>query len=158
MLKLISKNGGVIQLTMLANYLREPSPNATAEKLKSKLLSEMKSVDQMTNQDKDNMRKFLQEIDEKYPIAPATLKHVVNHIDHIVRIAGIDHVGIGCDFDGGGGIQGVFDVSQVMNITIELVKRGYTEEQITKIWGGNLIRVFNEVQAVSKKIKTDISA
>ena len=60
-----------------------------------------------------------------YPIAPA-LK-VVDHIDHIVNVAGIDHVGIGCDFDGGGGIDGVFDVSQVMNITIELVKRVITK-------------------------------
>ena len=68
-------------------------------------------------------------------------------------MAGIDHVGIGCDFDGGGGIDGVFDASEVMNITIELVKRGYSEEDIKKIWGGNLIRVFKEVQSVSKDLQ-----
>ena len=62
----------------------------------------------------------------------ATVKHVVDHIDHMVSIAGIDHVGIGCDFDGGGGIDGVFDASEVMNITIELVRRGYSEEDIEK--------------------------
>ena len=76
-------------------------------------------------------------------------------IDHIVKIAGIDHVGIGCDFDGGGGIEGVFDASEVMNITIGLVKRGYTEEEIEKIWGGNLIRVFKDVQAVAEKIQAE---
>ncbi len=103
------------------------------------------------------MRKRLNEIDDNYPIALANLKNVVDHIDHIVNVAGIDHVGIGCDFDGGGGIDGVFDVSQVMNITIELVKRGYNEDQIAKIWGGNLIRVFSEVQTIARKIKSDTS-
>ena len=85
---------------------------------------------------------------------PATLvKDMADHIDHIVKVAGIDHVGIGCDFDGGGGIEGIFDASEVMNITIELVERGYTEEQIGKIWSGNLIRVFKEVQTVASEIQ-----
>ena len=111
----------------------------------------------MTILEKETMRKHINEIDDNYPIAPANLKNVVDHIDHIVNVAGIDHVGIGCDFDGGGGIDGVFDVSQVMNITIELVKRGYNEDQIAKIWGGNLIRVFSEVQTIARKIKSDTS-
>ena len=157
MLKLIAKNGGVVQLTMLSNYLRDPVPNITAEKLKKELLSSIKPIDQMTTLEKETMRKRLNEIDDNYPIAPANLKNVVDHIDHIVNVAGIDHVGIGCDFDGGGGINGVFDVSQVMNITIELVKRGYNEDQIAKIWGGNLIRVFSEVQTIARKIKSDTS-
>ena len=157
MLKLIAKNGGVVQLTMLSNYLRDPVPNITAEKLKKELLSSIKPIDQMTTLEKETMRKRLNDIDDKYPIAPANLKNVVDHIDHIVNVAGIDHVGIGCDFDGGGGIDGVFDVSQVMNITIELVKRGYNEDQIAKIWGGNLIRVFSEVQTIARKIKSDTS-
>ena len=157
MLKLIAKNGGVVQLTMLSNYLRDPVPNITAEKLKKELLSSIKPIDQMTTLEKETMRKRLNEIDDKYPIEPANLKNVVDHIDHIVNVAGIDHVGIGCDFDGGGGIDGVFDVSQVMNITIELVKRGYNEDQIAKIWGGNLIRVFSEVQTIARKIKSDTS-
>ena len=157
MLKLIAKNGGVVQLTMLSNYLRDPVPNITAEKLKKELLSSIKPIEQMTTLEKETMRKRLNEIDDNYPIAPANLKNVVDHIDHIVNVAGIDHVGIGCDFDGGGGIDGVFDVSQVMNITIELVKRGYNEDQIAKIWGGNLIRVFSEVQTIARKIKSDTS-
>ena len=157
MLKLIAKNGGVVQLTMLSNYLRDPVPNITAEKLKKELLSNIKSPDQITTLERETMRKRLNEIDDKYPIAMANLKNVVDHIDHIINVAGIDHVGIGCDFDGGGGIDGVFDVSQVMNITIELVKRGYNEDQIAKIWGGNLIRVFSEVQTIARKIKSDTS-
>jgi len=76
----------------------------------------------------------------------ATVADVVDHIDHIVDLIGIDHVGIGTDFDGGGGVDGCNDVSEMGNITLELVKRGYTEEQIRKIWGGNIIRVFGEVE------------
>ena len=71
----------------------------------------------------------------------------------MVKVAGIDHVGIGCDFDGGGGIEGVFDASEVMNITIELVRRGYSEEAIEKIWGKNVMRVFEEVQAVAESMQ-----
>ena len=63
-------------------------------------------------------------------------------------------MGIGCDFDGGGGIEDIFDVSEVMNITIELVKRGYSEEQIQKIWGGNIMRVLGEVQEIAQQIQS----
>lgn len=80
------------------------------------------------------------------------------HIDHIVSVAGINHVGIGCDFDGGGGIEGVFDASEVMNITIELVRRGYSEEEIGKIWSGNVLRVFREVQALAEQKATKAAA
>ena len=96
----------------------------------------------------------LREIRTQYPDPLATVQNAVDHIDHIVRIAGIDHVGIGCDFDGGGGIDGVFDVSEVMNITIELAQRGYSEQDIEKIWSGNILRVFAEVQAVAEGIQS----
>ena len=91
---------------------------------------------------------------KQYPDPSENVGHVVDHIDHIVKIAGIDHVGIGCDFDGGGGIDGIFDVSEIKNITVELVRRGYNEVQFEKIWGGNLIRVFREVQAYAKNAGT----
>jgi len=109
-----------------------------------------KPISEMTDEERAKLRKSFNELNDKYPSPPATVEHVADHIDHIVKVAGIDHVGIGCDFDGGGGIEGIFDASEVMNITIELVRRGYTEEQIEKIWGGNLMRVFEEVQAVAK--------
>ena len=70
----------------------------------------------------------------------------VDHIDHIVQVAGIDHVGIGTDFDGGGELVDCYDASEMGDITRELVKRGYTARQIEKIWGGNLMRVFKEAQ------------
>lgn len=153
MLKLTAKNGGVVQLTMLATYLRDVPPNQERDSAMAALRASIMSSDQMTAEERNEARKAFRAINEKYPAPPATVKHVVDHIDHIVKVAGIDHVGIGCDFDGGGGIEGIFDASEVMNITIELVKRGYTEEQIEKIWGGNFIRVFKEVEEVAKKIQ-----
>ena len=153
MLKLMAKNGGMVQLTMLANYLREAPANAERDSAVAAFRASLKPVTEMSDEERKAMRQAFQDLNAKYPSPPATVTHVVDHIDHIVKVAGIDHVGIGCDFDGGGGIEGVFDASEVMNITIELVKRGYTEEQIRKIWGGNLIRVFKEVQAVAKQLQ-----
>jgi len=154
MLKKMAENGGVVQLTMLASYLREAPPNPSRDSAMAALRADMKPASEMTQEERAALRQSFQELNEKYPDPPATVEHVADHIDHIVSVAGIDHVGIGCDFDGGGGIEGVFDVSEVMNITIELVKRGYTEDQIQKIWGGNLIRVFKDVQAVAKQIQS----
>ncbi|GHV56339.1 dipeptidase [Bacteroidia bacterium] len=76
----------------------------------------------------------------------ATVKDVVNHIDYVVQTAGIDHAGIGSDFDGGGGIQGINSAEDLPEITMELLRRGYSQEAIAKIWGGNLMRVMNIVQ------------
>lgn len=149
MLRLIAENGGVVQLTMLADYLRENPVNEERDNAISVLREKANASRNLTDEQRAKLRKSLQKIYEKYPAPPATVSHVVDHIDHIIKIAGIDHVGIGCDFDGGGGIQGVFDASEVMNITIEMVKRGYSESDIEKIWGGNLIRVFEEVQELA---------
>ena len=155
MLKLMAKNGGVVQLTMLSNYLREVPPNAEKDSAIAALRSSMKPVVEMTEEEQNEARESIKKLNDMFPVPLANVKNVVDHIDHIVNVAGIDHVGIGCDFDGGGGIEGVFDASEVMNITIELVRRGYSEDQIEKIWGGNLIRVFKEVQAIAEKIQTE---
>ena len=91
------------------------------------------------------------EVDTKYPAVVVTLKEYGDHIDHAVKVAGIDHVGIGTDFDGGGGFQGFNDHSEALNVTIELVKRGYSEKDIMKIWGGNLLRVWRDVRKEAQK-------
>jgi membrane dipeptidase len=88
---------------------------------------------------------------EKYPTSSATLEDMVDHIDYVKELIGVDHVGIGTDFDGGGGLEGCNEVSEMPNITRELLKRGYTEEEIQKIWGGNLMRVFNKVIELSSQ-------
>ena len=94
------------------------------------------------------------EINSRWPAAPrATVKDLVDHIDYAVKLIGIDHVGISSDFDGGGGIVGWNSAAETFNVTLELVRRGYTEEQIGKIWSGNLLRVWGEVEQVAKQIQ-----
>ena len=153
MLRLMAENGGVVQMTLLSSYLRDEPPNPERSAALEELRSSMKNVGVMTPEERAERRSAFNEINEKFPTPLATVKDVVDHIDHMVSIAGIDHVGIGCDFDGGGGIDGVFDASEVMNITIELVRRGYSEEDIEKIWGKNVMRVFEEVQKVAEVIQ-----
>jgi len=96
----------------------------------------------------------LAEIDKKLPgDPPATVQDFVDHIDHAVKLIGIDHVGISSDFDGGGGVIGWNDASETLNVTVELVRRGYDETQIAKLWGGNLLRVLDDVQRVARELQ-----
>ena len=80
---------------------------------------------------------------------PATVADLVDHIDYMVDLIGIEHVGISSDFDGGGGIEGWNDASETFNVTLELVRRGYSEEEIAMLWSGNLLRVLDEVQRIA---------
>jgi len=94
------------------------------------------------------------QIDRQFPAAGrATVKDYVDHIDYAVKLIGIDHVGIASDFDGGGGVEGWNSAAESFNLTLELVRRGYTEEQIAKIWSGNLLRVWSEVEKVAAGIQ-----
>ena len=98
--------------------------------------------------------KRLAEIDARWPTAArANVKDFVNHIDYAVKLIGIDHVGIASDFDGGGGIDGWNSAAEAFNVTLELVRRGYTEEQIGKLWSGNLLRVWGEVEKVGQELR-----
>ena len=93
-------------------------------------------------------------IDERYPMRPdATVKDYVDHIDYAVKLIGLDHVGISSDFDGGGGLADYGCALQAVNVTAELLRRGYSEEQIGRIWSGNLLRVMGEVEQVAKRIQ-----
>ena len=85
---------------------------------------------------------------------PANMDDFMDHIDHMVEKIGIDHVGISSDFDGGGGIVGWEDASETMNVTNALRERGYSESEIAKLWGGNLLRVLDEVQEISAKLQS----
>lgn len=82
---------------------------------------------------------------------PASVADLVDHVDHAVKLLGIDHVGIASDFDGGGGVAGWNDASETLNVTVELVRRGYNDEQIAKLWGKNILRVMDNVQAAAAK-------
>ncbi len=96
------------------------------------------------------------QIDRQYPAAArATVKDYVDHIDYAVKLIGIDHVGIASDFDGGGGVDGWNSAAETFNVTLELVRRGYTEEQIAKIWSGNLLRVWGEVEKLARSMQSE---
>lgn len=91
------------------------------------------------------------EVDAVAP--PVDVSDFVDHIDYIVELIGVDHVGISGDFDGGGGVTGWADASESFNVTLEMVRRGYSEEDIAKIWGENVLRVLDEVQRVAQEIQ-----
>ena len=96
------------------------------------------------------LQRRLDDINAKHPAPPrATVNDFVDHIDYLVGKIGIDHVGISSDFDGGGGVDGWNNAAETFNLTLELVRRGYTEEQIDKIWSGNLLRVMEQVRTVA---------
>ena len=107
----------------------------------------------LTDEQRADLQKKLADVDAKFPPpARATVKDFVDHIDYAVKLIGIDHVGISSDFDGGGGVDGWNGADETFNVTLELVRRGYTEPQIAKLWSGNLLRVLDDVQAVAKKL------
>src|SRR5690554_3497324 len=107
----------------------------------------------MTDAMRQARRDALEALNQRLPYERATLEMAVDHIDHIVKLVGVDHVGIGPDLDGGGGVKDMYDVSEVGNITYELVKRGYSEEDIHKIWSGNFFRVMKEAERVAASMR-----
>jgi|TARA_B100000446_G_scaffold173098_1_gene181793 microsomal dipeptidase-like Zn-dependent dipeptidase len=86
---------------------------------------------------------------------PVGVADFVDHIDYLVDLIGLEHVGISSDFDGGGGVEGWNDASETFSVTLELVRRGYTEEEIGMLWSGNLLRVLDEVQAIAAEIQAE---
>ena len=145
MLIALSKNGGVVQMCILSAYVKTPVPNPERDSAFVALRVRWHNFQDLSESEMDSARRDWWRVEEKYPQVLANVSDVCNHIDHMVKIAGINHVGIGTDFDGGGGVNGCNDVSEMGNITLELVKRGYSERQIRKIWGGNFMRVMRKV-------------
>jgi membrane dipeptidase len=152
MLKQLALNGGVIQVCFVSSYLKKEKPNPERDKaleaLREKYGSRRDIRDEATL---TKMREERTAILEKYPVEKAKVKDLVDHIDHVVKLVGMDYVGIGTDFDGGGEVDGCEEVSQMPRITEELLRRGYSEEDIRKIWGGNLMRVFRRVIEIAEK-------
>lgn len=154
MLKQLALNGGVIQVCFVSSFLKKEKPNPERDKalqaLREKYGSRREIRDEAT---RAKMREEYEAIFEKYPVERAKVKDLVDHIDHVVKLVGVDYVGIGTDFDGGGELDGCEEVSQMPCITKELLRRGYSEEEIRKIWGGNLMRVFRRVVEIAEKNK-----
>jgi membrane dipeptidase len=165
-LRALVKNGGVVQIVALGSYLKADSPERAEaiRKLREEIGMQAGGRGRMGGPPGQTMTpeqqaeaqkrraaymERMKDVDAMFP--PATLKDFADHLDHAVKVAGIDHVGIGTDFDGGGGIAGFNDASEAANVTEELVRRGYSEKDIGKIWGGNLLRVWREVEKVAAR-------
>jgi membrane dipeptidase len=153
MIKALAKNGGVIQICLLDDYIKDPDTTSVRFRKENELRKQYYSkYETMSDEEKAEVRSKMREVREKYPKILPTVADYVDHIDYVKNLVGIDYVGIGSDFDGGGGLADCQDVSQMPNITAEMLKRGYTEEEIYKVWGGNFFRVFKEVEDLSKKV------
>ena len=133
----VKESGGVVQTVALAAFVNKEKA-AAYKKAKDSIL-------------KIDPKASLETIKKSTP--PVNVSDFVDHIDYIKNKIGIDHVGISSDFDGGGGIEGWRDASQTYNITLELVRRGYSEQEIGKIWSGNLLRVLDRTQEVAKELQ-----
>jgi len=161
----LKKNGGVIQLVAFNSYVKcNPAKDAERAAAVDALRKEygiapgsrvavQRAIEALPN---DKRNEYLAKQEDitarRYPADPAaTVKDFVDHIDYVVKRIGIDHVGISSDFDGGGGVDGWRNATESMNVTAELVRRGYTEAEIAKIWGGNLLRVMERVEKVAGK-------
>jgi len=145
-LRALAKNGGVIQICFLAAYVKTPPVIPEREKALKELEARYGNIRQI--QDEALRAKAMAEreaANQKYPEVRANVQDLVDHIDHVKSVVGVDHVGIGTDFDGGGGVVGCDDVSGMIHVTEELIRRGYTDREIEKIWGGNFLRVFQKV-------------
>lgn len=172
LLQMIKNNGGVVQTVALDSYIdleKFNANNIASQELYKEIANELGitylSWDEMKTLSGDALEKAYQnakkvleiastrkkDINAKYPLV--NVSDFVNHIDYMVNKMGIDHVGISSDFDGGGGISGWNDASETFNITYELVRRGYNKEEIAKLWGLNLLRVMEAVEAVANNMK-----
>lgn len=168
----IKANGGVVQTVAFAGYVNAAKNTAhqdTVRALQAEVAAQMgfEMVDRRTlfTMSEANRAAYqaafapVQEavaarMDEVTAAAPrVNVADFVDHVDYLVDLMGIDHVGISSDFDGGGGVEGWNDASETFNVTLELVRRGYTEEEIGKLWSGNLLRVLDETQAVAARIQ-----
>lgn len=158
-LRAMRDNGGVVQITALGAFVKVDAPEK-GEAVRA-LREEMgitpggggfgQALARLSDEQRAEYDRRMAEINEEWP--PASVQDFVDHVDHAVSVAGIDHVGISSDFDGGGGIVGWQDASETFNVTLELVRRGYTEEQIAKLWSGNVLRVWREADRVAAELQ-----
>ena len=171
-LEWLKENGGVVQTVALDSYVNKEKVKAreaelqklalkVADSLGVKWYTSREAVMALNSDDQDAFFEYYRKVQDLANkkaktidgFAPAAnVADFVDHIDYMVKKIGIDHVGISSDFDGGGGIEGWSDASETFNVTLELVRRGYTEAQIGQLWSGNLLRVLDEVEAVAKTL------
>ena len=148
----IKRSGGVVQVVAFDPYLRAvPAEKTKAIEALRKTMGIRNGADieRLQPGQLQACEAELATIENMWP--KADVKNLVDHMDYAIKRIGIDHVGISSDFNGGGGIRGWGNAAETLNVTLELVRRGYTEDQIAKLWGGNLLRVMEQVEAYAKR-------
>ena len=151
MLLKLKENNGTIQLIPLDSFIRETPPNPERDAAMAALEEEFGDRRELSAERMQEYMTRRREISRQFPTPPPTMDDYVRHIDYVVNLIGIDHVGFGSDFDGGGGIPDIDDISMLPNLTVELLRRGYSRRDIEKFWGGNLLRVLRDVERAAGK-------
>lgn len=154
-LKQLAKAGGVIQVNAYGGYLIDTGKTEARAQAEDALMKQLGGdYDGMTIAQGVALKQGLDALDQRYPLRKATLDDFFVHFEHILKVVGPEHAGIGLDWDGGGGLADLPDVSQLPKITAWLLRKGYSEKQIAGIWGGNLLRVMAQAQAHADKLAT----
>jgi len=153
-IKKLAAAGGTIQINSYNSYLIDVPPNPERDKARAALGQKMRNLADLTPAQRTAvMREVAQgrkEIEDRYPEPRATFDMYMQHVTHALDLVGPDHVGVGCDWDGGGGVTGMEDVAAIPKITERLVKLGYTQAQLTAFWGGNALRVLKAAHEARK--------
>jgi membrane dipeptidase len=145
-LRALAASGGVIQINSLSAYLIPTPKNPAREAAMAALMKEAQGG-QMDAARQSALEARFAAIEAKYPEPKATFDDFMKHMLHALKVAGVDHVGIGADMDGGGGVVGMEDITGYPKITAALLAAGYTREDLVKIWGGNVLRVLRAAEA-----------
>ena len=158
LLKRIAQKGGVVQVNFYSLFVDQKTVAPQADERDARLKSDQEALSVKYGKDPERLSEENDKLEAANPLPPLPLSKLIDHIDHIVKVAGIDHVGLGADFDGANDFpEGARDVSMLPNITYELLKRGYSEPDIDKILGGNFLRVFAQAETVARKMSRTIS-
>jgi len=158
LLRRIAKNGGVVQVNFYSVFVDTATVSPQSAERDRRIKAQQDAIDEKYKDDPERRAEESDKLEAANPLPPLPISKLIDHIDHIVKIAGIDHVGIGADFDGANDMpEGAQDVSMLPNITYELLKRGYSERDIRKILGENLLRVMAEAERVARTSSRTIS-
>jgi membrane dipeptidase len=149
--KLVASKGGVIQINAYNSYMIATPSIPERDAAMKELIGAYSRFDSMTAIEKRALVAKRKAMDARWPVPRATFDDFMKHLLHAIQLVGIDHVGISGDFDGGGGIDGLDDVTDYPKVTAALLKAGYTPAEIGKVWGGNALRVLREVQGLADK-------
>ena len=148
-LRALAAKGGVVQINAFNGYM-VPQPKIPEREAALKALTDGMKLDALTDADRRKLVAGRKAIDARWPVPRASFDDVVKHLLHAIDVAGIDHVGISGDFDGGGGVEGFQDIAAYPKITAALLARGYSAADVAKVWGGNALRVLDEAQRLAE--------